>query len=74
MRKVPKTVSGGNRESLHLRMNGHWSGYYGRLSGKPVAVHFNTPDQRFDHVSVMVMNRCVWSEPPEESIGRVVDL
>ena len=56
-RKCKKTICRGNGESLHLRINGHWSNYYRQLSDKPVAEHFNTIRHSFDDITVMVIEQ-----------------
>ena len=54
-RKCNKQYVGETENPLHLRMNGHRSDYYRKLSDKPVAEHFNTIGHTFDDLTVMVI-------------------
>ena len=56
-RKCRKQYIGETENPLHLRMNGHRSDYYRKLSDKPVAEHFNTTGHSFEDLTVMVIEQ-----------------
>ena len=56
-RKCNKQYVGETENPLHLRMNGHRSDYYRKLSDKPVAEHFNTIGHTFEDLTIMVIEQ-----------------
>ena len=59
--KCHKQYVGETENVLHLRMNGHQSDYSCKLSGKPVAVHFNSVGHTFSDHSIMVIEQ-LWRD------------
>ena len=53
--KRNKQYVGEAKNPLHLRMNGHRSDCYQKLSDKPAAEHFNTIGHTFEHLTLMVI-------------------
>ena len=56
-RKCRKQYIGETENPLHLRMNGHRSDYYRKLSDKPVVEHFNTISHSFEDLTIMVIEQ-----------------
>ena len=56
-RKCNKQYVGEIENPLHLRLNGHRLYYYQRLPDKPVGMHFNTPGDTFDDLTVMIIEQ-----------------
>ena len=55
--RCKKQYVGETDNPLHLRMNGHRSDYFRKLSDKPVVEHFNTIGPSFEDLTVMAIEQ-----------------
>ena len=60
---------GETENPLHLRMNGHRSDYFRKLSNEHVAEHFNTIGHSFEDLMVMAIEQIMADSDRQKTMG-----